>query len=90
MMMMMMMIIIMMMMITTTTTMIIIIIIVIIMMMMMMMMIMMMINNRVERQFEIFFTISSLRRELSPTHTQKWPGRNRVQITCNTSNAYHV
>ena len=25
---------------------------------------------------------------LSPT--LKWPGCNRVQITCNTSNAYHV
>ena len=29
-------------------------------------------------------------RELSPTRTLKWPGRNRVQITCNTSSAYHV
>ena len=37
-----------------------------------------------------FFTISSQRRELSPTRTLKWPGRNRVQITCNTSSAYHV
>ena len=37
-----------------------------------------------------FFTISSLRRELSPTRTLLWPGRNRVQITCNTSGAYHV
>ena len=35
------------------------------------------------------FTISSLSRELSPTHTHtlKWSGRNRVQITCNTSSA---
>ena len=40
-------------------------------------------------QFEIF-TISSLRREPSPTRTLKWPGRNRVQITCNASSAYHV
>ena len=39
--------------------------------------------------FEIF-TISSLRRELSPTRTLKWLGRKRVQITCNTSSAYHV
>ena len=23
-------------------------------------------------------------------HTLKWPGRNRVQITCNFSGAYHV
>ena len=37
-----------------------------------------------------FFTISSQRRELSSTRTLKWPGRNRVQITCNTSSAYHV
>ena len=36
------------------------------------------------------FTISSLRRELSPTRTFKWQGLNRVQITCNTSRAYHV
>ena len=42
-------------------------------------------------QFEIFFTISSLRCELSPTRTLKWPGRNRVNITSNnTSSAYHV
>ena len=37
-----------------------------------------------------FLTISSLRREPSPTRTLKWPGRNRVQITCNTSCAYHA
>ena len=37
-----------------------------------------------------FFIISSLRRELSPTRTLKWPGSNRVQITCNTQSAYHV
>ena len=36
-----------------------------------------------------FFTIS-LRREPSPTRTFKWPGRNRGQIMCNRSNAYHV
>ena len=36
------------------------------------------------------FTISSLRREPSSTCTLKWPGRNRVQITCNTSSAYHM
>ena len=41
-------------------------------------------------QFEIFFTISSQRRELSPTHTLKWPRHNRVNITCNTTSAYHV
>ena len=40
--------------------------------------------------FRDFFTISSLRRELSPTHTLKLPGCNRVQMTCNKSNTYHV
>ena len=30
------------------------------------------------------------RRELSPTRTLKWPGRNRVRITSNTSSAYHM
>ena len=38
----------------------------------------------------VIFTVSSVRRELSPTHTLKWPGRNHVQITCNTSGAHHV
>ena len=37
-----------------------------------------------------FFTISSLRRDLSLTRTLKWPRRNRVKITRNTSRAYHV
>ena len=37
-----------------------------------------------------FLTIFSLRRELSPTHTLKWPRNNRVKITCNTPSAYHV
>ena len=36
------------------------------------------------------FAISSLRRELSPTRTLKWPRHNRVKITCHTSSAYHV
>ena len=36
------------------------------------------------------FSISSLRRELSPARTPKRPRRNRVQITCNTSGAHHV
>ena len=39
---------------------------------------------------DFFFTVSSLRREPSPTRTLKWPGHNREQITCNTSSAYHV
>ena len=48
-------------------------------------------NNRTERRSSrFFFTISSLRREPSPTRTLRWPGRNRVQITCNTSSAYQV
>ena len=47
-------------------------------------------HNRIERSDSRFFTISSQSRELSPTRTLKWPGRNRVQITCNTSSAYHV
>ena len=34
--------------------------------------------------------ISSLRCELSATHTLKWSGHKRVQITCNTSGAHHV
>ena len=40
--------------------------------------------------FFFFLTICSLRREPSPTRTLKWLGRNRVQITCNTSSDYHV
>ena len=47
-------------------------------------------NNRIHRCNSMFFTISSLRCQPSPTHKFKWPGRSRVQITCNTSNAYHV
>ena len=47
-------------------------------------------NNRIQRRYLKYFTISSQRRELSPTRTLKWPRRNRVQITCNTSSAYHV
>ena len=47
--------------------------------------------NRIERhKSRFFFTISSRRRELSPTRTLKWLGRNRVQITCNTRSAFHV
>ena len=47
-------------------------------------------NNCIQRHNSRFFTISSLRRELSPTRTLKCPGRNHVQITCSTSSAYHV
>ena len=45
---------------------------------------------RIQRRSSRLFTISSQRRELSPTRTSKWSGRNRVQITCNTSSANHV
>ena len=47
-------------------------------------------NNHIQRRNSRFFTISSLHRELSPTRTLKWLGRNRVQIMCNTFSAYHV
>ena len=49
-------------------------------------------NNRIERRYSRFFTVSSQRRELSPTRTLKWPERNHVQITCNTLSKwnYHV
>ena len=47
-------------------------------------------NNRIERRNSTFFTISSLRHELSPTRTLKWPERNRVRVTCYTLSAYHV
>ena len=78
---------------TTTAT------IIMIMMMMIMMMMMMMIviikktnnySNRIERRNSRTLTISSLRRELSPTRRLFWPGRNRVQITCTIKSAYHV
>ena len=42
------------------------------------------------RNSKFFFTVSSLRRDLSPTRALKWPGSIQVQITCNTSSAYHV
>ena len=47
-------------------------------------------DNRIERHNSRFLAISSLRHELSPTRTLKWPGRNHVQITCNTPDAYHL
>ena len=47
-------------------------------------------NNCIQRRNSRLFTISSQRRQPFPTRTLKWPGRNRVQITCNTSSAYHV
>ena len=47
-------------------------------------------DNCIQRRNSSFLTVSSLRRELSPTRTLKWPNHNRVKITCNTSGAYHV
>ena len=48
-------------------------------------------SNRIERCNSRFLqSPHSLRRELSPTRTHKWPGYNHVQITCNTSSAYHM
>ena len=47
-------------------------------------------NNHIQRRYSRFFTISSQCRKLTPTRTLKWPRCNRVQITCNTSSAYHV
>ena len=59
---------------------------IIIIMMMMVMMMMIALKDAISR----FFAISSLRRELSPIRTLKWPVRNRVQITCNTPGVHHV
>ena len=80
---------------TTTTTTTTIIIIVMMMMMMIIMMNMMIIIIIIiiitfKGANQNSFTISSLRRELSPTRTLEWPECIRVQITCNTSSAYHV
>ena len=47
-------------------------------------------NIRIESRNSRFFTISSLRRKLSPTRTLNWPGSNLVQITCNSQSAHHV
>ena len=47
-------------------------------------------NDSIERRDSRYFSISTLCRELSPTRTLKWLGRNRAQITCNTSSAYRV
>ena len=47
-------------------------------------------SNHIQRRNSRFFTVSSLRSELSPIHTLKWPGRNRVQIVCNTLSAHHM
>ena len=38
----------------------------------------------------IVIAMSSLHLEPSPTRTLKWLRRNRVQIRCNTSSAYHL
>ena len=48
------------------------------------------IDDSAKRRNSQFVTLSSLRRELSQTRTLMWTGRNREQITCNTSDVYHV
>ena len=53
-------------------------------------MIMILIMLALKSAIRDFYTISSLRRELSPTRTLKRPWRNRVQITCNTRGAHCV
>ena len=40
--------------------------------------------------FRYFSTSPHCDRELSPTRTLQWPGRNCVQITCNALTAYDV
>ena len=80
------------------TTTIMIIVIVIIIMMMIIMMMTTRANNNANNNFNSNNTNNnrtkrrncSLYRELSPTCTLKWPGRNRVQTSCNTSGAHHV
>ena len=47
-------------------------------------------HHRIQRRNSRFLTVSSLRREPSPTRTLKWLGHNHVQITCNTTSAYHA
>ena len=47
-------------------------------------------DNNIQRRSSRCFTIPSLPRERSSTRTLKWPGRSRVQITCNTSGADRV
>ena len=47
-------------------------------------------KNCIQRRSSRFFTVFSLHRELSPTRTLKWPGRNCVQIKCSTSSVYHI
>ena len=47
-------------------------------------------SDRIQSRSSRVFTISSLCLEPFPTRTLKWPGHIRVQITCNTSSAYHM
>ena len=59
--------------------------------MMITMMMMIMINYNDFISFALSrLTHTQLHRKPSPTRTLKWPPRNRVQITCNTSIAYHL
>ena len=47
-------------------------------------------NNRIQRCYSRFFTISSQCRKLSPAHMLKWPRGNCAQTTCNTLSAHQV
>ena len=49
-------------------------------------------NSRIQRRKSRFFFLQIPHRAANRLQhrTLKWPGRNRVQITCNTLSAYHV
>ena len=47
-------------------------------------------NNDTERCNSRLFTTSSLHCKMPPPYMLKWKGCSRVQITCTTSDAYHV
>ena len=47
-------------------------------------------HDHIERCNLKLFVISSLRCELSPTYTLKWPGHNGMQIRSNTSGARYM
>ena len=47
-------------------------------------------NNRIDRRSLRFLQSPHCAMNCLPTRTLKWPGHNRVQITCNISSAYHV
>ena len=47
-------------------------------------------NDRIKRRYSRFFLQSCHCAANCLQHSLKWPERNRVQITCNTSGAHHV